>query len=45
VKFVVGQGTRVNFWKDNWCGDHPDGFVSLPYSLVLPNRDATIAEV
>uniref|UniRef100_A0A2N9GXU6 Reverse transcriptase domain-containing protein n=1 Tax=Fagus sylvatica TaxID=28930 RepID=A0A2N9GXU6_FAGSY len=21
VKFVVGQGTRVSFWKDKWCGD------------------------
>uniref|UniRef100_A0A2N9IJZ1 Reverse transcriptase domain-containing protein n=1 Tax=Fagus sylvatica TaxID=28930 RepID=A0A2N9IJZ1_FAGSY len=21
VEFVVGQGTRVSFWKDKWCGD------------------------
>jgi hypothetical protein len=21
VEFVVGQGNRVCFWKDKWCGD------------------------
>lgn len=21
VKLVVGQGNRVHFWKDKWCGD------------------------
>ena len=21
VEFVIGQGNRVSFWKDKWCGD------------------------
>ena len=23
ISFVVGNGQRVSFWKDNWCGDTP----------------------
>ena len=31
--FVVGNGQRVSFWKDTWCGDTPCVFPSLPCSL------------
>ena len=23
LSFVVGNGQRVSFWKDTWCGDTP----------------------
>ena len=23
VSFVVGNGQRVRFWKDTWCGQEP----------------------
>ena len=23
ISFVVGNGKRVKFWKDKWCGDTP----------------------
>ena len=34
--FVVGNGRRVKFWKDKWCGDEPlcVSFLSL-YALTV----------
>ena len=31
VRFVVGDGTRISFWEDTWCGDRPlcEAFPSL----------------
>ena len=31
ISFVVGNGQRVRFWKDKWCGTSPlfDSFPSL----------------
>ena len=23
ISFVVGDGTRIKFWHDSWCGDQP----------------------
>jgi hypothetical protein len=23
LTFKVGDGTRIKFWKDSWCGDQP----------------------
>jgi hypothetical protein len=23
TSFVVGDGSRIKFWHDSWCGDHP----------------------
>lgn len=23
IKFEVGSGTRIRFWKDRWCTDRP----------------------
>jgi hypothetical protein len=25
TSFVVGDGSRIKFWHDSWCGDHPLG--------------------
>uniref|UniRef100_A0A2N9EGB9 Reverse transcriptase zinc-binding domain-containing protein n=1 Tax=Fagus sylvatica TaxID=28930 RepID=A0A2N9EGB9_FAGSY len=32
VEFAVGQGRRVSFWKDKWCGDVTLGDL-VPYAL------------
>uniref|UniRef100_A0A2N9IZD1 Reverse transcriptase domain-containing protein n=1 Tax=Fagus sylvatica TaxID=28930 RepID=A0A2N9IZD1_FAGSY len=45
VEFVVGQGTRISFWKDKWCGD-TSLMVLFPILFTCSaNREATIAEV
>uniref|UniRef100_A0A2N9F7C8 Reverse transcriptase domain-containing protein n=1 Tax=Fagus sylvatica TaxID=28930 RepID=A0A2N9F7C8_FAGSY len=44
VEFVVGQGTRVSFWKDKWCGDTSLMVLFPTLFTCSSNRDATIAE-
>ena len=45
IRFMVGDGTRISFWEDNWCGDKPlcDAFPSL-FALACSKR-AKVAEV
>ena len=40
LAYQVGNGRRVKFWKDKWCGDKPlcESFPSL-YSIFL-SKDA-----
>jgi hypothetical protein len=45
VEFVVGQGTRVSFWKDKWCGDTSLMVLFPTLFTCSSNREATIAEV
>ena len=45
VEFVIGQGNRVSFWKDKWCGDTA---LMDQFSLLFncsSNREATIEAV
>ncbi|KAL6342854.1 hypothetical protein AAG906_016873 [Vitis piasezkii] len=44
IAFLVGDGRRVRFWKDNWCGNKTlcDFFPSL-YALV-DSKDAWVAD-
>ena len=30
LSFVVGDGQRIKFWKDRWCGD-------IPLNVVFPS--------
>jgi hypothetical protein len=45
VEFVVGQGTRVSFWKDKWCGDTSLMALFLALFTCSSNREATITNV
>ena len=42
--FLLGEGTKIKFWKDGWCGVQPltETFPSL-FSLSL-NQDALVAD-
>ena len=43
--FVVGNGRRVKFWKDGWCGDEPL-CVSLPSLFALASsKEAWVADL
>ena len=43
--FVVGNGRRVKFWKDGWCGDEPL-CVSLPSLFALASsEEAWVADL
>ncbi|RVW39477.1 Transposon TX1 uncharacterized 149 kDa protein [Vitis vinifera] len=45
LAFCVGNGKRVRFWKDKWCGDEPlyESFPSL-FAISLA-KDAWVLEV
>ena len=45
LAFRVGNGTRVRFWKDKWCGDEPlcESFPSL-FAISLA-KDVWVSEV
>uniref|UniRef100_A0A2N9FG93 Reverse transcriptase zinc-binding domain-containing protein n=1 Tax=Fagus sylvatica TaxID=28930 RepID=A0A2N9FG93_FAGSY len=45
VEFVVGQGTRVSFWKDKWCVDTSLMVLFPTLFTCSSNREATIADV
>ena len=45
VVFKVGDGRRVQLWKDRWCGeDSLEGAFPSLYSLVY-SRDAWVAQL
>lgn len=41
LKWNIGKGTNVNFWKDWWVSDSPLANARLPN--VLPSNDATVS--
>ncbi|XP_035544454.1 uncharacterized protein LOC108983424 isoform X2 [Juglans regia] len=45
VRFVVGQGTRIKFWQNVWCGERSleRAFPAL-YNIAI-NREASIADL
>ena len=44
MRFKVGSGNRVKFWKDRWCGDVPlrDAFPDL--FSIASSKDARVAD-
>ena len=45
VAFRVGNGQRVRFWKDKWCGDEPL-YESFPSLFVISRaKDAWVSDV
>ena len=45
MEFVVGQVTRVSFWKDKWCGDTSLMILFPTLFTCSSNKEATIADV
>ena len=45
VVFFMGNGRRVRFWKDKWCGDEPLR-ISFPSSFAITSsKEAWVKEV
>jgi hypothetical protein len=44
VKFVPGEGTKIRFWNDVWCGDSAlkEAFPSL--FIIASFKEASIAD-
>ena len=45
ISFLVGNGRRVRFWRDRWCGDSPLS-VSFPtlFALAL-HKEAWVVDI
>ena len=45
ISFSVGNGRRVRFWRDRWCGDSPlcESFPSL--FALSTEKEAWVADV
>ena len=40
MTFKVGNGKRVKFWTDRWCGDKPLGDAFLMLFSIASTKDA-----
>ena len=45
LSFKVGNGERVRFWSDVWCGDRPLKVVYPWLFLIAGDRDALVADL
>ena len=45
IQYDVGDGTRVKFWDDVWCGDCPLKEAFLDLYNISRSRDASVSEV
>ena len=45
AKFVIGDGSRVSFWKDLWCGEVALCMVYLTLFRLVVRKEALIREV
>ena len=45
ISFLVGNGQRVRFWRDRWCGDSPL-CVSCPSLFALAvDKEAWVSNI
>ena len=44
-KFVVGDGRRVCFWKDTWCGTEPLSETFHNIYSVVATKDACLVDL
>ena len=45
ISFLVGNGQRVRFWRDRWCGDSPL-CVSFPSLFALAvDKEAWVSNI
>lgn len=45
IRFVVGQGTRIRFWQDVWCGECSLERAFLALYSIAANREASVADL
>ena len=44
-RFFNGDGRRVRFWKDNWCGEEALGRSFSTFFNMAVNKDALVRDV
>ena len=44
ISFVVGEGNRVLFWKDKWCGSAPLCEAYPNIFAIAANKNALVKE-
>jgi hypothetical protein len=44
VQYDIGDGTKVLFWHDVWCGEHPLKLVYPALFNIACNKDAWVKE-
>ncbi|KAG7987161.1 hypothetical protein I3843_03G119300 [Carya illinoinensis] len=45
IRFVVGEGNRISFWRDVWCGEHALEKAFLNLYRIVANREASVADM
>lgn len=44
IKFEIGSGTNMQFWKDRWCTNRPLMLESPSLFNIMINKDARVAD-
>ena len=42
IGFRVGDGKRVRFWKDRWCGEEPLAMTFPKPFSIAPDKEAWV---
>ena len=45
ISFLVGNGLRVRFWRDRWCGDSPLCVSFSSLFVLTDDKDAWVADI
>ena len=45
IQFQIGDGTRVKFWQDIWCGDNPLSTCFLDLFRISNDKEAYVADL
>jgi hypothetical protein len=44
IRFIPGNGSRISFWEESWCGSSPLMEVYLGLFSIASNKEASIAD-
>ena len=45
ISFRVGNGRRVRFWRDRWCGDSPLCLLFPSLFVLAVDKEARVADI
>ena len=45
ISFLIGNGWRVRFWRNRWCGDSPLCVSFSSLFVLTDDKDAWVADI